>query len=204
MPKQTDGATRERVLLVSRDLFGRQGYKATTITQIEKAAGLSPGSGGLYRHFPSKKSLLEASLQQQVESGPDMAAFMSLPADADDPRSQLLMIARAGLRRLEHERDLNRLLLRDLRDFPELLAMVRDIELRRVHAGLAGWLRANAGPGSLDPSVVATVLMGAVSHYWIMRDVFGGTHPFATDEDAFLSVVADMAASTLPGIEARD
>ena len=32
-----------------------------------------PGSGGLYRHFPSKKALLEASLRQQVDSGPDLA-----------------------------------------------------------------------------------------------------------------------------------
>ena len=197
MPKQADGATRARVLEVARELFGRQGYKATTITQIEQAAGLSPGSGGLYRHFPSKKALLEASLKQQVESGPDLSAFMTAPSDPVDVRSQLLAIARAGLRRLEHESDLNRLLLRDLRDFPELLAMVRDTELRRVHGGLSGWLRANGAPHSLDPSAVATILMGAVSHYWIMSDVFGGEHPFYADEDTFLSVVAEMAASTL-------
>ena len=197
MPSRADGATRARVLGVARELFGRQGYGATTIAQIEKAAGLSPGSGGLYRHFPSKKALLEASLMQQVESGPDLASFMTSPADPDDLASQLLTIARAGLRRLEHERDLNRLLLRDLRDFPELLAMVRDTELRRVHAGLAAWLGANGGPGSLDPSTVATILMGAVSHYWIFTDVFGGTHPFQADEDTFLTVAAEMAAATL-------
>ena len=90
MPKQTDGATRARVLQVARELFGRQGYKATTITQIEQAAGLSPGSGGLYRHFPSKKALLEESLKQQVESGPDLSAFMTAPSDPVDVRSQLL------------------------------------------------------------------------------------------------------------------
>lgn len=185
------------MLQVARELFGRQGYRATTIVQIENATGLSPGSGGLYRHFPSKKALLEASLKQQVDTGPDLSAFMTAPRDDDDVGTQLLAIARAGLRRLEHERDLNRLLLRDLRDFPDLLAMVRETELRRVHGGLARWLRANGGPGSLDPSVVAAILMGAVSHYWIMRDVFDGIHPFQPDEDAFLRVLADMAASTL-------
>jgi hypothetical protein len=98
---------------------------------------------------------------------------------------------------LEHERDLNRLLLHDLRDFPELLAMVRDTELRRVHAGLTQWLTANAGPDSLNPPTVAAVLMGAVSHYWIMRDVFDGSHPLEVDEDTFLDVIADMAASAI-------
>jgi AcrR family transcriptional regulator len=197
LPKRGDGATRARVLDVAGELFGRQGYQATTIAQLEKAAGLSPGSGGLYRHFPSKRALLEASLKRQVDSGPDLASFLSVPADPDDVRSQLLAVARAGLRRLRHERDLNRLLLRDLRDFPDLLAMVRDTELRRVHEGLARWLSASGGPGSLDPSTVATILMGAVSHYWILSDVFGGAHPFDTDEEAFLGVVADMAAATL-------
>ena len=197
MPKRGDGATRARVLDVAGELFGLQGYQATTIAQLEKAAGLSPGSGGLYRHFPSKRALLEASLKRQVDSGPDLASFLSVPADPDDVRSQLHAVARAGLRRLRHERDLNRLLLRDLRDFPDLLAMVRDTELRRVHEGLARWLSASGGPGSLDPSTVATILMGAVSHYWILSDVFGGAHPFDTDEEAFLGVVADMAAATL-------
>jgi hypothetical protein len=32
-------------------LFGEQGYAATTVVEIEAAAGLSPGSGSLDRHF---------------------------------------------------------------------------------------------------------------------------------------------------------
>jgi AcrR family transcriptional regulator len=47
-------------------LFGEQGYAATTISQIEAAAGLSPGSGGLYRHFPSKDALLAEGVRQQI------------------------------------------------------------------------------------------------------------------------------------------
>ncbi|MET0830503.1 MAG: helix-turn-helix domain-containing protein [Microbacterium sp.] len=185
------------MLEAAAELFGLNGYKATTIAQIEKAAGLSPGSGGLYRHFPSKKALLHESLKRQVDSGPDLSRYMSPPADPDDIRSQLRAIAQAGLRRLEHERDLNRLLLRDLRDFPDLLAMVRDTELRRVHDGLTRWLGANGGAGALDPATVAAILMGAVSHYWIMSDVYGGTHPFHPHEDDFLTALADMTASAL-------
>lgn len=187
------------MLAAAGQLFGRKGYKATTVAQIEKAAGLSPGAGGLYRHFGSKREVLEESLQQQVEGGPDLAAFFTAPGDQVDVRSQLVDIARAGLRRLEHERDLNRLLLRDLADFPELLAMVRDHDLRRVHDGLTRWLSAHARRDGFDPAAVATILIGAVSHYWIMTDVFAGTHPFQPDEDAFVAVLADMAASVLSG-----
>ena len=197
MPNPADGATGERVVAVARELFGRQGYKATTIAQIEAAAGLSPGAGGIYRHFAGKQALLQHVLTEQVQTGPDLSAFFRDVAGGADLRARMLAVARASLLRLDHERDLNRLLLRDLADFPELLAMVRDSELRRVHAALAHWLQENGSAGAFDSSAVATVLMGAISHYWIMKDVFGGQHPFQSDEDAFLEVLADMATSAL-------
>lgn len=48
--------TRQRIIAEAMRLFGGQGYATTTIAQIESATGLSPGSGGLYRHFPSHAS----------------------------------------------------------------------------------------------------------------------------------------------------
>ncbi|MGH9208726.1 MAG: TetR/AcrR family transcriptional regulator, partial [Acidimicrobiales bacterium] len=40
--------TRERLVTEAMRLFGEQGYKATSVAQIEAAAGLAPGSGALY------------------------------------------------------------------------------------------------------------------------------------------------------------
>lgn len=48
-------STKERLVTEAMRLFGEQGYKATSVAQIEKAAGLTPGSGGLYHHFKSRK-----------------------------------------------------------------------------------------------------------------------------------------------------
>ena len=45
--------TRERILLAARRLFAEQGYKGTSVGEIEAAAGLSPRAGALYKHFPS-------------------------------------------------------------------------------------------------------------------------------------------------------
>lgn len=182
------------------DLFGRQGFKATTVADIEKAAGLSPGAGGLYRHFASKRAVLEAGLREQVNAGVGLremlAAGTSRPAGAD-AREQLMLVARAGLARLQQERDLNRLLLRDLAAFPELLALVRDRELRTVHAGLLAWLETQPGHEGVDLAAVAAVLMGAVSHYWVMADVFSGEHPLAISEARYLEVLVDMTTGLL-------
>ncbi len=60
-------ATRERLVTEAMRLFGEQGYRATSVAQIEGAAGLAAGSGALYHHFSSKKSLLEAGIDRQLD-----------------------------------------------------------------------------------------------------------------------------------------
>jgi AcrR family transcriptional regulator len=175
------------------DLFGRQGYHASTIAQIEAAAGLSAGAGGLYRHFKSKRALLEAGLRDQAEAGRPLVAYLEDPGVLAGlaPRERFLAVARAGLRRLEQERDVNRLLLRDLASFPDLLEQVRERELRRVLEALTAWV-ARELPQERDPEALAAVLMAAVSHYWIMSDVFGGQHPHEVDADRFLGALVDL------------
>jgi AcrR family transcriptional regulator len=181
------------------ELFGRQGYHATTVAQIESAAGLSAGAGGLYRHFRTKRAVLEEALRRQAADGKPLLAYLADPAGlAGLPRrDRFLAVARAGLRRLAEERDINRLLLRDLATFPDLLELVRAQELGRVHEALTGWLRREDDGRGQDHAALAAVLMAAVSHYWTLADVFGGTHPHV-GEERFLAALADLATGTSP------
>ena len=181
------------------DLFGRQGYHATTVAQIEAAVGLSAGSGALYRHFATKRALLEAGLRRQADAGRPLLAFLDDPgAVAGLPqRERFLAVARAGLRRLDAERDVNRLLLRDLADFPDLLDQVREQELRRVLDALVGWLRREDPTGGHGHQALAAVLPAAVSHYWVLRDVYAGVHPHGVDAERFLATLADLATALL-------
>ncbi len=184
---------------VAMELFGRQGYHATTVAQIESAAGLSAGAGGLYRHFRTKRAVLEEALRRQAADGKPLLAYLADPAGlAGLPRrDRFLAVARAGLRRLAEERDINRLLLRDLATFPDLLELVRAQELGRVHEALTGWLRREDDGRGRDHAALAAVLMAAVSHYWTLADVFGGTHPHV-GEERFLAALADLATGTSP------
>jgi AcrR family transcriptional regulator len=200
-----EGGPRQRVLSAAMRLFGVQGYSGTTISQIESAAGLSPGSGALYRHFPSKRAILEAGITAAIAEPAELGALVENPAElADLPLEQrLVVVARAGLVRLRDQRDLNRLVLRDLARFDDLLALVRDQEIGRFYAAFAAWLasqpEAAARPGDVDWEAVAMVLMGSVSHYWIMVDTLG-RHPVAIDEERYLAAAARLAAALLdPG-----
>ena len=50
------GATRERILEVALELFGRQGYEGTSIRDIAERMELTKAA--VYYHFPSKEDLL--------------------------------------------------------------------------------------------------------------------------------------------------
>ncbi|MFJ6215139.1 TetR/AcrR family transcriptional regulator [Streptomyces sp. NPDC092296] len=190
--------SRTRVVEEAMRLFGEQGYTKTTIAEIERAAGLSPGSGALYRHFRSKEELLAEGVRAKVAGNAGLLALLGDPqaAAALPLRERLAALARAGLRRLDGERDLNRIVVRDLAAFPALLAEVREGEMRRIHAGVAQWLRMQAGPGERDWDALAVVLVGAISHFWLLRDVFG-THPSGLDEDRMVAAFVDLAEGLL-------
>ena len=44
----------------------------------------------MYRHFPSKRALLEAALEQQLESGPALADLLGSAPQSGGVREQLL------------------------------------------------------------------------------------------------------------------
>lgn len=53
--------TKERIIKESANLFNTQGYKATSISDITKATGLTKGA--IYRHFENKSDLEQQALR---------------------------------------------------------------------------------------------------------------------------------------------
>jgi AcrR family transcriptional regulator len=186
-------------------LFGEQGYSGTSVREIEAAAGLSGGSGSLYRHFASKKALLSEGIREQVAAGKGLLGLVSDAGAAEEAplRESLAMVAVAGLRRLEQERDFNRVLIKDLSLFPELLEIARTEEIARIHAAIADWLQRHAAPdrGGLDWVALATVIIGSVSHYWLLRDIFG-THPSDVSEERYVDALVDLVVAGVGPAEA--
>ncbi|MEU0695694.1 TetR/AcrR family transcriptional regulator [Streptomyces niveus] len=196
--------TRSRMLTEAMRLFGELGYTATTISKIEGASGLSPGSGALYKHFRSKKDILSFGLRERIRKRDALTTLLRTEVPATDPRALLRAVARSGLERLAYERDVNRILVRDLAAFPELLEEFRTAEVARNHAALTQLLQAQAtahatpGVPDTDWSAVAAILQDALSHYWLMADIYGGVHPTGVTEDAYLDTLTDLALALVP------
>lgn len=192
--------TRDRVLRVAMELFGEQGYAGTTIARIESAAGLSPGSGSLYRHFRSKQELLEEGVRLQLQGGSDLLTVLDGDRDLGDLDlpDRLRAVLRLTVARLEHARDLVRMLLREYRAFPDLMEQLRETQMIGAGRSLARWLSVQPELANDDHDwpAVAGVLVAAVSHYWLLRDVFQ-TEPFDLDEDRYLDSVIDLSIGAL-------
>jgi len=70
--------TRRRLLESSRTLVKRGGFAATGVDALMAAIGLT--SGAFYSHFPSKQALLEAVVQEEIDS---TVSMLSAPAGAN-------------------------------------------------------------------------------------------------------------------------
>lgn len=62
MSRSPDEEKRRRILQVSFEAFGEQGYKKTTIKQIADRAGIAPGS--IYTYFHDKDSLFLSAITE--------------------------------------------------------------------------------------------------------------------------------------------
>lgn len=177
----------ERILREAMRLFAERGYERTSIADIQAAAGLAPGSGALYKHFPSKEAVLAAGMDDFV-AGAERARELirTVPGPAEDA---LGMLARAAMQMLQDDGDVLRIVWRELEQFPELLERVRERRMQTTYAALADWLRDRADRGELrveDPEATAAVLLGGLTSFKVFQTLLGEP-PARLDDDRFVA-----------------
>ena len=132
--------TRERLVTEAMRLFGEHGYQATSVAQIEAAAGLAPGSGALYHHFKSKEALLEAGIDRQLDRRRAMRDIRALFAGLGDLRSELTMLGRYLLAVLDEETQLLQIAARTPSDRSARLNNAYAALFAALNTELADWV----------------------------------------------------------------
>ncbi|RMI33913.1 TetR/AcrR family transcriptional regulator [Actinomadura harenae] len=156
-------------------LFADRGYAATSVAEIEAAAGLSPGAGGLYRHFRSKEEVLAAAIREHIERTRQQVSDVLDQAFQYEGRPleiRLRMTCQAGLAKMREEQDLIRVLFRDLDQFPNLVAEMREGIVNPLYDGIATWLsqQPEFADSDEDWAAIASILGGAVVNYWLANE----------------------------------
>lgn len=183
-PKRSRAA--DRILREAMRLFAERGYERTSIADIQAAAGLAPGSGALYKHFRSKEAVLAAGMEDFV-AGAERAR--ELIRTVPGPANQALgVLGHAAMRMLTDDRDVLRIVWRELEQFPALRDEVREQRMQGTYAAIAGWLRERADRGELrveDPEATAAVLLGALTSFKLFQALFGEP-PSGLDDERFV------------------
>jgi len=142
-------ATRSRILDAARTLFVDQGYPATTLDHVARAAGVATDT--VLHIFASKKGLLKAVLDVAV--GGDQANVRVLDREGpqamrreSDPRAQIAMLAVGMTDQLERIRPVDDILRSAAVIDPDARALRDDLQLRQRRAAISqvvAWIAAN-------------------------------------------------------------
>ncbi len=152
-------ATRERLVSTARELFGRDGYEATSVEAVLREAGVARGS--LYHHFQNKEALFDAVLDRVVAEAAAEAGRAA--AEHDDPVESLRAGCGAWLR-LSLDRAVQQIALVDA---PAVLGWARWRELDEQYTlgGVRQSLQRLADAGRVPADQVdalANMLLAAV------------------------------------------
>ncbi|MDL4772702.1 MULTISPECIES: TetR/AcrR family transcriptional regulator [Thermomonosporaceae] len=184
-------STRERIVVESLRLFADRGYAATSVAEIEAAAGLSPGAGGLYRHFRSKQEVLASGIREHIERTRHQIDDVMQQATVYEDRpleQRLRMTCQIGLAKMREEQDLIRVLFRDLDQFPGLVAEMREGIVNPLYDSIATWLATQPEFEGSDEDwpAIASILGGAVVNYWLANEAMYEP-PTRIDEKRFVA-----------------
>lgn len=187
----TSTPTRDRILDAAMSLFGDNGFRGTSVAQIEAAAGLTPGAGGLYHHFRSKEDVLAAGIQRHLNRLSALRDIRRLFTGLGDLRIELTMSARYALAELDNERELLRILASESRSRPELVADAVTTLVDTSYREFAAWLQESQACTPERAAAIAAVGLGALLSKQLMRAVLG-VSPTGVDDDTFVATWVEM------------
>jgi AcrR family transcriptional regulator len=187
---------RKRILDVSRELFARQSFHATTTRDIARAGGVSDAL--LYTYFTSKQQVLEAILDEGMVKFSHAAALPS-PNESLPVVEYMYLIGQRFLQIVQGQRDLFVILISDHQ------AVAGDERFARFIDGAASrfgaQLEARAAQGELRSGfngyLVARQFVGAIVAFIVLQDLLGigRFHPLSPEQ-----YLDQLVETTLQGI----
>ncbi|MGO9507857.1 MAG: TetR/AcrR family transcriptional regulator [Mycobacterium sp.] len=191
-------AGRDRLLGEALTLFAAKGYAATSVADIQRASGLAPGSGALYKHFASKRELLEAAVAYRIDS--IVAAREAY--DAGDRRDVEQAVRTAGRLiwdNFKQSEDLLKVMLREPEELGDLDEKTWQVITDNAYQRFADELTASNRSGRTsipDPEAAAAVAIGSLS-YAATLQALTGRSPGNIEDDRYFEAWVNQTVSVL-------
>ncbi len=196
------GDKRERILTAAVRVFAKNGFYATRVSEVAKAAGVADGT--IYLYFRSKEEILVSLFEDRVEK---LLSFMNerLPAHPTAPE-KLRAVIEMQLGLLEGERDLAEVITVILRQSSKLMKEYAAPRFREYLDAIGRIVALGQHDGSfrtdVSPGIVARALFGAldgVALTWALGRADGGGLSRAAGQvaDVFLLGLSPPASAAL-------
>ena len=188
-----------RLLDAAMPLFARQGFEATSIGEIETAAGFAPRSGAMYQYFASKQALLDAGLERHFASIVDVGEDIAL-RPLGEMRSELTLLARWLLAELDLERDMTHVIEREGERLGDVQARAREgMSERGYKIGseiLARWV---VDMPQRERDALAVVSIGSIVNFRRSTWTFGRV-PLGLTDDEFVASWVELSAGHIEAL----
>jgi AcrR family transcriptional regulator len=165
--------TRAKILAASRELFERNGTRGTTTREVAERAGVNEAT--LFRHFGSKRALLDAMREQACGIEQFRSVLAALPGT--DFAADLRQIAYHVTEHMLAKRAMMCVSLAEdaagTDDAPEFRGPAQ------IKTDLAAYFTAKAETGvfRVDPAVAARFFLGILFSYVVGRKLWNSTVP---------------------------
>ena len=170
-----DSETRQIIYEAARHEFAAGGFAATSTETVARRAGVSTKT--LYRLVPNKAALFEGMVSDRLDKF--LSDFsMQVSEDADiEAGLNAALLAYTDLALAPDVVALQRIILQESGQFPDLAAAFYNNGLARTAAALADWLRLQVRRGLIDLDDVgeaAGMLIGMVASAPQRAAIYGG------------------------------
>jgi AcrR family transcriptional regulator len=176
--------TRAKILAAARELFERNGTRGTTTREVAEKAGVNEAT--LFRHFGSKRALLDAMREQACGVEQFRSVLAALPGD--DFAADLRQIAYYVTEHMLAKRAMLCVSLAEdaagTDDVPEFRGP------SQIKADLAAYFTAKAESGSFrtDPALAARFFLGILFSYVVGRKLWNSTVPDRATLDGIVDI----------------
>jgi AcrR family transcriptional regulator len=156
-----DEDTRQLLVHAAQQEFQTNGYARTGINDVAQRAGVSTKT--MYRLIPNKAELLQRVISETI--GKFMIDFDAKALDALPLGEAIerMLTAYGSLTLSEETIAMNRLVIRESCQFPEIAATFYETAILPTTEAMAGWLRKQCERGLIaleDPRLAAEMLRG--------------------------------------------
>jgi len=180
-----------QIIRAALDTFAEKGFRAATMDEIARAAGITKGT--IYLYFASKEALFVAVVRAQIERAmallPDMVV-----AQGEDLRTQSRRLGGKVIEVLMSP-EVSKVLplfIAEFRHLPGLRRLYQEEMLGGINLRLASLLEQGMALGlirRMDPVIAARCLAGMFVVFVLSQEVFGAKEVTPMDHQAIVDTV---------------